>query len=153
MKKILIGAVRSKGSFTEGKKSVTYDNIKLYLADYRDGKTHGFSVGSNYEPVKIKTTDFAEVSGISVKEFLSNFEKKYMFHKVRVIGEQNDYGRFDVEEIKISEKKCFELWKELQDIALEKKLEELTDDDEEDLYYDELEIDEETGEVLAEQVE
>lgn len=149
MKKILIGAVRSVGNFTEGKRTIEYDNIKLYLADYRDGKTHGFSVGSNFEPVKIKTADFAEVSGISVKEFLSNFEKKYMFRKVRIMGEENDYGRLEVCEIKISEKKCFELWKELRDAELEKKLERLSEEDKEDTYdYDELEIDEESGEVL-----
>ena len=114
MKKVLIGAVRSKGSFKDGKKTVKYDNVKLYLANYREFRDHGFTYDKNVEPVKIRTVDFAEVVGISHQDFLKNFQKKYMFHKVRVIGEENDYGRTDVIEVKISTKDCFELWEELQ---------------------------------------
>ena len=130
MKKILIGAVRSKGDFKEGKKKIKYDNIKLYLADYRDFKCHGFSFDKNFEPIKVKTVDFEEITGISVKEFLCNFEKEYMFHKVRVISEENDFGRDEVIELKISEKTCFVLHRELE---AKKKLEvEDFDEDESD---------------------
>lgn len=137
MRKILIGAVRSKGDFKEGKRKIKYDNIKLYLADYRDFKCHGFSFDKNFEPIKVKTVDFEEVTGISVKEFLCNFEKEFMFHKVRVISEENDFGRDEVIELKISEKTCFVLHRELE---AKKKLEvEDFDEDEEDDSEDEFE--------------
>ena len=149
MKKILIGAERSCGTIEEGKRKIEYDNIKLYLANYRQGDGKGFSIGKNFEAVKIKTEDFAEVAGISVKEFLTNFEKKYMFCKVRVLGEMNNYDRLEVEEVKFTTKKCFELWRELRAQEEEKKLEQLTEDDEDDILADmaDFEIDTEIGEV------
>ena len=139
MKKVLIGAARSKGSFKDSGRKIKYDNIKLYLADYREFKSRGFSIDKNIEPVKIKTVDFEEVSGISVKEFLKNFEKEYMFHRVRVIGEENDYGRVEVIELKFSEDNCFVLWKKLQ----EERDEDDGVDESEDDEYDEDEDDEE----------
>ena len=147
MKKILIGAERSCGTIEETK--VKYDNIKLYLASYRQGDGKGFTIGKNFEAVKIKTVDFKEVAGISVKEFLKNFEKQYMFCKVRVLGEMNDYERLEVQEVKFSNKKCFELWRELREQELEEKLEELTEDDEEDILadFDDFEVNTEAGEV------
>ena len=141
MRKILIGAVRSKGDFKEGKRKIKYDNIKLYLADYRDFKAHGFSFDKNFEPIKVKTVDFEEITGgISVKEFLKNFEKEYMFHKVRVISEENDFGRDEVIELKFSEKLCFVLHKELE---AKKKLEieDFDEDEDEDEDFDEDEED------------
>ena len=145
MRKILIGAVRSKGDFKEGKRKIKYDNIKLYLADYRDFKCHGFSFDKNFEPIKVKTVDFEEVTGISVKEFLRNFEKEFMFHKVRVISEENDFGRDEVIELKISEKTCFVLHRELE---AKKKLEvEDFDEDEEEEAEDEFDdLDDESEE-------
>lgn len=149
MKKILIGAERSCGTIEEGKRKIEYDNIKLYLANYRHGDGKGFSLPKNVEAVKIKTEDFPDVAGVSVKEFLANFEKKYMFCKVRVLGEMNDYDRLEVEEVKFSTKKCFELWRELRDAEVDKQLETLTEDEEEDVLADieDLEINTETGEV------
>ena len=149
MKKIIIGAERSCGTIEEGKKKIEYDNIKLYLANYRQGDGKGFSFGKNVEAVKIKTEDFPDVAGISVKEFLTNFEKKYMFCKVRVLGEMNDYDRLEVDEVRFTTKKCFELWRELREEEENKKLEKLSEDDEEDIIadFDDLEIDTETGEV------
>ena len=132
MKKVLIGAVRSKGNFKDGGKKIKYDNIKLYLADYREFKAHGFSFNKNSEPVKIRSVDFEDVSGISVKEFLSNFEKEYMFHRVRVIGEENDYGNVDVVELKFSEENCFTLYKKY----LEEHQDRDEDDDDDDEDYD-----------------
>ncbi len=131
MKKILMGAVRSKGDFKDGKKKVKYDNIKLYLVSYRDFKTHGFSFDKNFEPIKIKTVDFEEISGISVRDFLKNFERNYMFHKVRVISEENDFDREEVVELKISEKTCFELQKEL-DSKKKVEVEDFDEDEDED---------------------
>ena len=161
MKKILIGAERSKGSFEDGKRQIKYDNIKLYLANYRDNKGHGFSISKNIEPVKIRTVDFTEITGITPKEFLSTFEKNYMFKKVRVIGEENDYGSIDVTEVRFSEKSCFELWKEIREreaeAALAKALEDDSDDDydedeDDDFDYEEIDtvgkIDKKTGEVI-----
>ncbi len=149
MKKILIGAERSCGTIEEGKRKIEYDNIKLYLANYRQGDGKGFSIGKAVEPVKIKTEDFPEVAGISVKEFLTNFEKKYMFCKVRVLGEMNDYDRLEVDEVRFTTKKCFELWRELREEEVNKKLEKLSEDDEEEIIadFDDFEIDTETGEV------
>ena len=146
MKKILIGAERSCGTIEEGKRKIEYDNIKLYLANYRQGDGKGFSIGKNFEAVKIKTEDFAEVAGISVKEFLTNFEKKYMFCKVRVLGEMNDYDRLEVDEVRFTTKKCFELWRELREEEVNKKLEKLSEDDEEEIIadFDDFEIDTET---------
>ena len=144
MKKILIGAVRSKGDFKEGKRKIKYDNIKLYLADYRDFKCHGFSFDKNFEPIKVKTVDFEEVTNISVKDFLKNFEKEYMFHKVRVISEENDFGRDEVIEIKVSEKTCFVLHRELE---AKKKLEvEDFDEDEDEDSDDDFDDDEDEPE-------
>ena len=164
MRKILMGAVRAKGTINEGKKKpVKYDNIRLYLLDYRDFKAHGFSVDKNFEPIKIKTVDFEEISGIPVKEFLTKFEKQFMFHKARVIIEENDFGREEVVELKISEKTCFELQKEL-DSKKKVEVEDFDEDEDEDDDYDDLEdeddseededeeydfdIDKVTGEVL-----
>lgn len=145
MKKILMGAVRSKGDFKDGKKKVKYDNIKLYLVSYRDFKTHGFSFDKNFEPIKIKTVDFEEISGISVKDFLKNFERNYMFHKVRVISEENDFDREEVVELKISEKTCFELQKEL-DSKKKVEVEDFDEDEDEDDDYDDLEDEEDSEE-------
>lgn len=144
MKKVLLGAVRSKGEFTMKGVKRKYDNIKLFLADYRNGNWHGFSyegvlspvkVGDvsvdirKIEMVKVPTIDFEEVSGVSLKDFLCNFEKEYMFHKVRVITETNDFDRDIVIELKFSEKTCFALHRELE----EKKKDEVEDfDDSED---------------------
>lgn len=139
MRKILIGAVRSKGDFKEGKRKIKYDNIKLYLADYRDFKNHGFSFDKNFEPIKVKTVDFEEVTGISVKDFLKNFEKEFMFHKVRVISEENDFGRDEVIELKVSEKTCFVLHRELE---AKKKLEIEDFDEDEDEDSDDFDDDE-----------
>ena len=135
MKKVLIGAVRSKGDFKDGRKKVKYDNIKLFLADYRDFKTHGFSYEKTAEPVKVKTVDFEEITGIPVKDFLKKFECEFMFHKVRIISEENDFGRDEVIELKISEKTCFELYRELES---KKKLEIEDFDEDEDDEDDEL---------------
>ena len=146
MKKILIGAERSKGSFTEGNRTIKYDNIKLYVANYREKSAHGFSISKNADPVKIRTVDFAQVTGISVKEFLSTFEKNYMFRKVRVIGEENDYGSVDVTEVKFSEKNCFELWKELKELEAEAAIAKALDEDSEE-DYDEEESDEDFEEA------
>ena len=171
MRKILIGAVRSTGDFKEGKRKIKYDNIKLYLADYRDFKCHGFSFDKNFEPIKVKTVDFEEVTGISVKEFLRNFEKEYMFHKVRVISEENDFGRDEVIELKVSEKTCFVLYRELEakkkleveDFDEDEDSDDLDDDedeldeDDEDEYEEDSDFDfnlnEETGEVSVKKVE
>ena len=152
MKKVLIGAVRSKGGFKDGRKNVKYDNIKLYLAEYRGFKTHGFSYNNMFEivkedrngdiktkfkvkTVKLKTVDFEEITGIPVKDFLKKFEREFMFHKVRIISEENDFGRDEVIELKISEKTCFELYRELES---KKKLEVEDFDEDEDDEDDEL---------------
>ena len=168
MKKVLIGAVRSKGDFKDGKKKIKYDNIKLYLANYREYHDHGFTFDKNVEPVKIRTADFFEVVGISHQEFLKNFQRKYMFHRVRVIGEENDYGRTDVIEVKISVKDCFTLYKELKEEKensdyseededdseeldegeeLDDYSEEELDEDEEEESFDDFNLDTDTGEV------
>ena len=149
MKKILIGAERSAGIIEEGKRKIEYDNVKLYLANYRQGDGKGFSFGKNVEAVRIKTEDFPDVAGVSVKEFLRNFEKEYMFCKVRVLGEMNDYDRLEVDEVRFTKKKCFELWRELRDEEVNKKLESLSEDEEEDVLADieDLDINTETGEV------
>ena len=149
MKKILIGAERSAGIIEEGKRKIEYDNVKLYLANYRQGDGKGLSFGKNVEAVRIKTEDFPDVAGVSVKEFLRNFEKEYMFCKVRVLGEMNDYDRLEVDEVRFTKKKCFELWRELRDEEVNKKLESLSEDEEEDVLADieDLDINTETGEV------
>lgn len=143
MKKVLVGAVRSKGSFKENGRNIKYDNVKLYLANYREAKCKGFSFDKNLEPVKIKTSDFADVAGISVKEFLSKFEKEYMFHRCRVIGEENDYGRIEVVEVKFSQENCFVLNKKLEQQRKDAE-EDVCDEDDEDDYDEEYEDEEDS---------
>ena len=152
MKKILVGAVRSEGKFEKNGKEIKYDNINLHLVEYRDKDAKGFTVGRNFEAVKIRTADFLDVCGVSVKRFFAEFESKYMFTKVRVIGEQNDYDGYDVTEVQFSQKKCFELWRELRDAALEAGVDIHDEDVETDLEadminFEELDVNTETGEV------
>ena len=150
MRKVLIGCSRSKGNFKEGKRTIKFDNIKLFLADYRHVKDHGFTFGKNVEPVKIRTDLFSDVAGVNFKDFLKNFERKYMFHKISVIGEENDYGRFEVSEVKFSKDNCFELWRQLQE-ADEDDIPE--PEDEEDDEYDDPDEDDDDDEENDDDVE
>lgn len=150
MNNVLLGAFRSKGEIKETKKK--YDNIKLFLGDYRDFKKHGITYQGALSPVKIgdrsvdvrkvdyvsiRTVDFEEVAGVSAKDFLKHFEKEFMFHVVRVIFEVNAFGRKEVIELKISEKTCFVLHREFE---AKKKLEvEDFDEDEDEDSDDEFE--------------
>ena len=163
MKKVLIGAARSKGDFKDNGRKIKYDNVKLYLADYREFKTKGFSFDKNAEPVKIRTADFEDVAGISVKEFFQKFEKEYMFHRVRVIGEENDYGRVEVIELRFSEDNCFTLYKKLKEREAEELDEEDYDEDsdddsdedfdsDDDFDFDISDVDKETGEIGVKKV-
>lgn len=116
MKKILIGAERMKGSFTdENKNTRNYDNILLYASNFAEKNSVGFTLGRNSKPIKIKTENFFDVVGVSPEKFFAEFITDYMFHKMRVIGEENDYGEFDVSEIQISDEDCYELLAEMQE--------------------------------------
>ncbi len=118
MRSILTGAKRSKGEFTNKKTGelVKYDNICLYLMDFNQNEVIGFSAQNSeqpdgtfkYQPVKIRTVDFEAISGVKPGIFLKNFEQ-YAYHRVRVVGEQNDFGQFEVLELSFSEKTCFDM--------------------------------------------
>ena len=187
MKKVLIGAVRSKGEIPaakEGEKSTKFDNIRLYVADYhgyvgKDVIPHGFiydydvatrKVGNieisvpDVKPFKVRTVDFEAITGVHPQYFLKNFEREFMFHKLKISTEENDYGRLEITGIKISELDCFKLDKVLKQRSEESQLEDFDESEElgefdEDENYDDLgaledsvgefdfELDESSGEV------
>ena len=122
MKRILMGVKRSHGELTgkDGNK-VKFDNMVLTVMNFNDKDTAGFTVPVTSEGKvsthKIRTMDFRSVVGITAAKFMELFEKKFMYHQVRIIGQQNDYDRFEIERVEFSKKTCFELYlEELEDL-------------------------------------
>ena len=72
MKKVLIGATRSKGSIpTEDKKEIVFDNIVLSFADYQ-GPNAYFQLAKESDRVKIRISDFDDITGVKPGVFLSH---------------------------------------------------------------------------------
>lgn len=129
MENIIIGARRNKGVITDEKtgKKTPFDSISIFTADFREQDALGFTFnmkGGNV--VKIRTSEFYQVTGIKLKLFFENFEKKFNLHKVRVLCEKNKFGRDVVASVKISKKDCYTLWEEEQEALRELEAE---DDD------------------------
>ena len=180
MKKVLIGVARSKGNFTENGREIKYNNLKLYVAEFREKNTKGFvtlgtltsiKVGDQTTdvrkivPISVRVADFEEVAGVSAKYFYQNFEKEYMFHRVRVISEENNYGRQEVIELKFSEDNCWVLNKKLMkresddsdsddlDDSPDSGAEDNFDDDSDDDFdFDISDVDKESGEIGVKKV-
>ena len=157
MKKILIGAKRSKGVVEmEGRKNgIPYDNIVLQLAEYNHNGAMGFFVGKNGGQVKIKTANFEHVANIKPGVFLKEIEK-YLYKRVRVIGEENDYGKIDIEEIRFSTRDCYQIYEdELREASESPDVSESSfgfdddddDDDDDDFETSGLKVNKKTGEV------
>ena len=176
MKKILVGVKRSYGSMEKDGKKIPFDNIVLYLMDYKGGDyVEGFILPSGAIPksgdssnssamIKIKTSAFKTIVGVSPKRFIEEFAQKYIFRKIRIIGSQNDYGRFEVDEIQFSKKDCYALYDEEQRLK-EDAFDDTSDDSSEPDFFDgedpedeidpfgedpadEFELDKATGEVI-----
>ena len=164
MKRILVGVERNVGTISpEGeKRKIDFDNMLLHLVDYNERDAVGFSfkaIGRDGKinkgvRLKIKTVDFKSVTGISPVVFIENFEKKYMFRQVQMLGMQNDYGEFDITTLKFSKKRCFELYAdELAELESQKaKAKDISadfeGDDESDDEFDDFDFDVSTGEIL-----
>lgn len=131
MNNIMIGATRGKGSFTNDKKeTIKFDNILIYVADFRDVKEGGgFRFPKNAENciIKIPTRDFEDITGIKPGNFLARFEEKYMYHRARVFYEKDSFGKSIVSLLRIGKKDCFVLWDEEQ--AADKDILDVDDED------------------------
>ena len=160
MNNVIIGATRAKGTFENTKKeTIKFDNIVIYVADFRDVKVGGgfrFAKDATNNMIKIPTRDFEDVTGIKPGNFLERFEEKYMYHRARVFYEKDSYGKAIVSLLKIGKKDCFQLWEELQEELNEDKLDVSDDDDgysdDELLNFDD-EGDEDPDDVSAEDFE
>ena len=119
MEKILLGVARSKGEMEKDGKKYQYDNMVLYCVDYDEPETVGFSYAKGVEPVKIRTSEFFEICGVSPRKFVEEFQEKYMYRKLRERGSLNKYKRYVVDEITFSAETCFEIAKRREEEALE----------------------------------
>lgn len=109
MEKILLGVAHSKGEMDKDGKKYQYDNMVLYCVDYDEPETVGFSYAKGVEPVKVRTSEFFEICGVSPRKFIEEFQEKYMYHKLRERGSLNKYKRYVVDEITFSGETCFEI--------------------------------------------
>lgn len=107
MKKILIGATRSKGNITtEDKKEIVFDNIVLTFADYQGPNTY-FQIGKEPDRIKIHTSDFEDVTGIKPGHFLAHLSD-FIFKKVKVGMMLNDYDKAEVTSIRFDDQQCYQ---------------------------------------------
>ena len=107
MKKVLIGATRSKGSIpTEDKKEIVFDNIVLSFADYQ-GPNSYFQLSKEPDRVKIRTSDFEDITGVKPGVFLSRLSD-FIFKKAKIGMMLNDYDKAEVTYIRFDQQQCFQ---------------------------------------------
>ena len=107
MKKVLIGATRSKGSIpTEDKKEIVFDNIVLSFADYQ-GPNAYFQLAKEPDRVKIRTSDFEDITGVKPGAFLAHLSD-YIFKKAKIGMILNEYDKAEVSFIRFDTQQCFQ---------------------------------------------
>ena len=94
MQKVLIGYTHSHGVIKES--GVAFDNINLYVADcdegnIDDGGCVGFAPYS--DPIKVKTSEFYSIVGLSYDEFRARFSQDLQFRQVIDTYGLNRYKR------------------------------------------------------------
>ncbi len=108
---IIVGVKRSAGSFKdENKRTVEFDNVIVYLMDAGENNTKGFTLGSpDFSQIKVKFTEFQSVFGVSLGEFVKNFDTMYQYHRAEVYYKQDKWGKLVPSQVLVSEKAVDEL--------------------------------------------
>ena len=80
---------------------IDFDTVHIYVAKFDNLLNGKCFVLAKREPIKIRMAMFADVVGVTFKEFTERFRQDFLFHPAKSLGMQDQYGKFEILQLKV----------------------------------------------------